>query len=324
MKDFDKEPGIREAGVVTIATEDGPVTALSYRCDFRAEEEWGVAELRKALLASSARRSFQRREAAKNPDYPNPRKRHSQVDHLRVTDDYVAIFVNAEPYRPEDQIDRALTYIREQTPYTQTRTSVWEFRRLTVAELRAEITRRGLSAPSKARKDDLVTLLVSQAENIRPNIYPAWFHHGDVLVLPRGAGDAFGEVVDKLIDAAEHGTLAIGGLGTVNPFGSGLTLYDERDLGKITRKEISDANDWHWTQMATLDPVKTELKSRGIDCYFLGDPRLDERDGEKVVVYWLNGHGGYGNPQPFGWYTAEELLAEKFVADAREKASSRD
>lgn len=318
MYDSDQTPRPREAAVVTIDTPDGPMVTIGYHCDFRAEEEWGVSDLRKVLLNASAPKSFQRTQATKNPEY-RAVKRRSQSEYVRVGEDYLAIHTEAEPYRPERQLAEALRYIRETGPSARRRVGPWEFRNLTVAELRAEIRRRGLSAPSKARKDDLVTLLLEQSPVIRPDIYPAWFHYGDVLVLPRGTGDTFGAAVEKLIDAITAGTLSVGGLGSVSPFGTGLTLYDERDLGPVSRKQISDDNDWYWSQMAALDPVKDELRSRGFDWYALGNPRLAERDGTEEVVYWINGHGGYGVPQPFGWYTAAELLDEKFVSDARER-----
>lgn len=75
--------------------------------------------------------------------------------------------------------------------------------------------------------------------------------------------------------------------------------------------------------MAKLKPVEEALKAKGYRWYFLGSPKNGFKSlaGNKVAdpeetYYWLNGSG---QPQPFGWYTREELLAEKFVADALEK-----
>lgn len=77
--------------------------------------------------------------------------------------------------------------------------------------------------------------------------------------------------------------------------------------------------------MAALDLVKDELRRRGHDWYFLGNPSvLEDSEGQPAVRYWLNGIGGRDYPQPYGWYTEDELLAEKFADDARERKRERE
>lgn len=141
-------------------------------------------------------------------------------------------------------------------------------------------------------------------------VHAAWFEMGDVLVIPRGEG-AYRELVDAVHEAVVAGSLMVGsGVG----LGRGLTLIDSRDLGEKTREEFESAKRWRDEQMAELTSVEQELKAKGHSWFFLGSPQM--MDG--VAKFWLNGRAkDPQDRQPSGWYSLDELRAEKFVADAQ-------
>lgn len=141
-------------------------------------------------------------------------------------------------------------------------------------------------------------------------VHAAWFEMGDVLVIPRGEG-AYRELVDAVHEAVVAGSLMVGsGVG----LGRGLTLIDSRDLGEKTREEFESAKRWRDEQMTELTSVEQELKAKGHSWFFLGSPQM--MDG--VAKFWLNGRAkDPQGRQPSGWYSLDELRAEKFVADAQ-------
>lgn len=311
----DDSPRPREVGIITIDTPDGPVRGLTYIADFRAEEEYGSGELRRAFTAASDPASFSHRIAALDPGF-RPSGNRRQADFVEVGQDYVALNILPGARGQDRQIDQARTHIRTQAPWVREDAQRWRYERMTVAKLHQVAAEREISIPPRTRKAELVDLISAATAVQRPNIHPAWFHYGDVLVLPRGTDDEFGEMVEKMIDAASTGNLIVGGVGR-STFGRGLSLLDGRDLGDTTREQIIDDHLVYLDRMAELEPVKDELTRRGFRWYFLGNPSvLNTGDGTTCVRYWLNGMGGYGRPQPYGWYTVEELLAEKFLDDA--------
>lgn len=138
-------------------------------------------------------------------------------------------------------------------------------------------------------------------------IHPAWFNTGVTLVIPRGE-DAFRAVVDGLHEALIAGTLL------VSPDGGalrhGLTFIDSRDVGESTRERMLSETRRFAEQMAALEPVKEALAERGHSWFELGSP--SEVDGE--VRYVFKGRARDASERaPFGRYTIDELLAEKFV-----------
>lgn len=70
----------------------------------------------------------------------------------------------------------------------------------------------------------------------------------------------------------------------------------------------------------TLDSVKAVLRERGFVWHSFGHSSYD-KDGK--TYYWFNGsrymgtgHGAL-RKQPFGWFTLDEMLAEKFAEGCR-------
>lgn len=70
--------------------------------------------------------------------------------------------------------------------------------------------------------------------------------------------------------------------------------------------------------MAALAPIKARMLERGHKVYALTRPRHSPGGPTR---YWLNGHGlrleDGVQGQPCGWYTLEELDAQKYVEDLR-------
>lgn len=155
---------------------------------------------------------------------------------------------------------------------------------------------------------------------------PAWFHFGDFLIVPLDRDETIAAIARELIDAAKAGALCAGAIG-VNVFGRGFCLFDERDLSKADVKAAIQSTKDHAKRMKDLEPVADVVKAGpmkngfGSAYYFLGNPRLNA-DGE--VVYWLNGSSvRFANGrsyQPCGWYTLDDLVAERYMLPAAENA----
>lgn len=312
----------REIGLINIADETNPtaVRGLAYTADFRAEEERGSGELRAAFTKTAHPDSFQREVASLDPEF-RPSATLTQADLTVAGEHFIALTTTPDAYGQERQITKAVSYIKDQTPWTRFESSFWKFERMTVPQLKRMAAEYRIDLPYKARKAQIIELIIAGRPVMRPNIHPAWFHYGDTLVIPRATGDEFAQVTEKMLDAAKTGHLVVGGMGST-AFGSGVTLIDERDLSAAAREEILKDRIWYLDQMSALTPIKEKLRSRGYDWYFLGNPTLiSVRDQPAAVRYWLNGCSGPGYKQPFGWYSLEELLAEDFVTHAKEKLS---
>lgn len=312
-------PYSREIGITKIVTDEVDVMGLTYHTDFRTEEEHGAVLLRAAFAAASAQGTLQH-DLAQLEDTPHGKYTQDQL--IEVGTDYLALIIEPKNHYHERQISQARSYLTESTPRVRTNTSRWEYERKTIPELREMARQQKVVIPSRAKKAEMVTTLAAAAPVDRPTIYPAWLHYGDMLVLPRGTGDRFDQIVDTLISAAHAGTLVVGGIGPA-VFTSGVTLFDERDLDQASKEQVIDHKIWYLDRMAELAPIEAELTARGHCFIFLGNPDTRSIDGHAAVRYWLNGFSSGRHeldyPQPFGWYTLEELLAEKFVSDARER-----
>jgi hypothetical protein len=313
--------------------QDGTVIAgLAYRTDYRAEEEWGIGDLRKAITSDNPRRFCMTRTAS------------SHI--VLFTDVTGLVFDTAKSGVPGtlrwgdpigDPWYKSTQYADDfdlRCDGVQGKESLrWKKQK----ELR-EIARDLGVKPLPRTNDALRAAIRSHPGWVgsQPNCWPAWFSTGKQLVLRADRGLAQ-QILGYLIEAIETGTLGIGsGSGL---FSTGLFFYDTRDetpeMIKIREAEF----DWHDEQMRKLQPVMDELKRRGHDWFFLGKPRqggwkrADQEENDEVR-YWLNGCGSSLNsvvtktaarsyPQPYGWYTLQELLDEKFIDDAIERKAER-
>lgn len=343
---------IREAGsgytpargfnLAVADTPDGtPIVGVTYACDFRYEEEAGGADIREAFGVDSKKHGYAMSHAGAGHfgvfgDLPEgaaslilsvrPIARVQSWGHD----------IGREPNAVVSDRERWLNAVAHGSLDRDPKNNGWgeyydnhyanslgsiqslpEIRQWwTIPEIKAAAVKMGIPGPFPRKKAELVDYVTNHPVRLTAgsdsNDWPGWFHYGDVLVLRADRG-IVADTLKLLVRAAENETLAFGGGAQI--FGSGMSLYDGMDVGPVLEQERREAAAWYDAEMKKLEPVKEELKRRGFGWYALGNPHLRE-DGQ--TQYWLNGHG---NPQPFGWYTREELLAERFVADAAKARS---
>lgn len=323
----DDYASINQAEIITVDTPDGPINGLGYTCDFVTEDQLAAGQLRDALAARCNPNSF---PALLHPDTPS----HTQDQIVRWIHHGAARFLALATspavfdgqHLPALLATAADTIARNQEHAQNS--DEWRYQRATMAELRTIAAAHGLTRLPR-RKHDLIAVIRAAHTRRGLNRHAATLTgYADLLML-RDEGGAYGLVLQALHDAATAGTLIAGGLGRTT-FGTGLTLLDARDLADATCQQIIDRHDWHEVQMRALEPVKAELRRRGYSWFFLGNPReVVAADGTRTVRYWLNGDKSRpgtdhrGGPQPCGWYSREELLAEQFVTDALRRVEAR-
>lgn len=296
-----------------------PIIGLHYMCDFRAEEEWGVSDLRKAITTDNPRQFKQSRKATKHiatfSDVNGLVLSVRDLDFTSLTWDE-----QIDPYMRRQYPDKSSDYAefmdRERFDYRL----LWKYEDKKLPELRQDAKGLGIS-PLPRKKADLVNAILNKVDTLETRTsWPGWFHFGKDLVLRADAGPV-ADVLTKIIEATRKGTLGIGnGSG---PFSSGLFLYDTRDESKELQKKREADFDWYDARMAELEPVAKDLEENFLKFYFLGNPStLDTGDGRQVVRYWLNSHGtkhAYDGRQIFGWFTLEELQDRSFVGKYNER-----
>lgn len=299
--------------IVAVEQPDGPpIVGISYRCDFAAEQDAGAGDLIKMIARTADPNSL---PALLRKTEPTTR---TQADH--VEDLGWAVAFHVHPIDRGRVPDRAHLSIIDQEPHAKGIPSVWALDRNSMDALREQAKNLGIEKPAR-KKADLINQIVDASPNKNPGQHAAWFEYGNTLVVAKRDG-AQRLVLEHLLAAAEAGTLTTGQFG-VAVFGASLSLFDSRDLTEASVNSILEANDWYDQKMAELEPVKDELHKRGHRWYALGKPNtMKGEDGHPVVKYWLNGHSvstESGRRQPFGWYSLDELLSEKWLADAAER-----
>lgn len=302
------------AGFILDVPGGQPIAGLVYQTDYKAEEEYGVGELRKAITSADPRR-FVMTDTA--------------IDNIAVFDDVNGMVLSTrrllvqtmkwgDPLNGEASNPWYTRYAErwnERVGRTRALCDVadpW----MKMDKLRAVARDLGIS-PLPRRKNDLVAAIHNhpRVTEKTPDVWPAWFANGKELVL-RADGDTMcARIMRKLIDAVTCGTLAIGNAS--GPFSTGLFFYDARDETPELVEEREARFDWHDARMAELEPVAEALKADGIRWFALGRPT--EINGQ--IKYWLNGSSTHKYPQPYGWYTLQELADKKFIDDARERKS---
>lgn len=315
--DTSQAPTSMTAEVVAVDGMDGePLVGIAYACDHATEEETGQGDLRRTL------------DRAVDPDsFPSLFVHDAfasirQVDLVGEVDGLV--YFSTRPVPPSTgTLATARRYIELNEAYAQGRgKALSRYRAARMVDLKALAKNRGVKGPFRTK----AVLMEALAAADQPDGFPfhsGWFASGEVLILRREKG-AYGLVLDALVQAAREGCLMTGGSCGVSVFGAGLSFFDSRDLGPQARETIITTNDLHEQRMTALAPVAQAMKAKGHGYYFLGNPHVHtDGDGAGAVRYWLNGHTLRSGPggQPFGWYTLEELAAEKYVTDleARQK-----
>lgn len=305
-----------------------PLLGIAYQCDFRSEEETGAGDMRD-LFTKASPDSFIAQERAKTEAFSdiNPSFRRepflpegaTQADLVYQDDQVVAFAAQTYLYDPEQEIKEGKAFLRSHEAYARGLPRMpMSFYRASRDELRAMAKERGIKGYSKMNRDALATTIHhhDHADLPETNVHPGWFHFGRLLVLPC-TDDVFGAVLDRLVDAAKAGTLSVGNGGGL--FGSGFSFFDERDLSDDAKAQITANNETYREDMEALRPV-AEVVKEAHGFYFLGNP---QRRTDGKARYWLNGASqrlpSGRRSQPFGWYTLEELLEEKYVQDAETK-----
>lgn len=286
-------------------TPDGPVVGAAYRCDYRAEEEYGVGDLRRAL----------RGEDPRNVD-PLP----AAADLVRAFSDVCGVVVATRPL-PEtvEWGDGRLGYSRgdhaahfdHSLPYAQgADTSLgWK----SMAELRSLAAADDLPRPWARTKAALATQLAVHRGVENPDQWPGWFYDGRHLVLRADHGIA-AEVMEHLSAAARRNTLTLAP--DSGPFHTGVFLCDASNIGAATRAELVKRWDTHDAQMATIDGVPEALRAGGVRVWFLGNPWVDP---ERGLVFFINCSPPQGK-QVSGWFTGAELTVEHLNAEGLARA----
>lgn len=285
--------------------------------------EIGTHDLRTALTGADRRR-FQMtqhsgRYAAVFADAPAiALSRHALSDVLPEWGDSLSP-------RGNDHAPYVENYAR-QLPYTQGHDAGADLHWKPMKDLRAIAREVGLS-PQPARKADLIAalqrhdgFLAKYGGPQRPECYPAFQRYTATLVLRADAGAAR-LVIEALAEAIEHGTLGIGD--PTRPFSHVGFFYDTRDETPAIVAEREAQFDWDDARMEELKPVADALKAKGHSWYALRRPTVIAPDDRpRGVYYWLNGSSGYRttdgirvHQQPHGWYSLEELAAEKFLTE---------
>lgn len=341
----------RSFTLASVETPDGdPIVGLEYRCDYRAEEEWGMGRLAKTVTGDE-NRNFGMTEKGRAhvawfsdgsgiilSDEPLPKQVYewgepistSRWDEPRpnsIEDDYARFW--------QDDIWAGVR--------RELNLDYWA----KVPELREAAKKLGIK-PLPSKRDDLINAIAAAGaeslprEENDPGTFPGWFHDGHRFILRATDDSPTSRALKRLVRAAQDGTLGIGGSTAGNPFGRGFFIYETRDETPELNKEIDEAFAFHEAAMSAIEPVLEQLKSWGLRWYFVGNPRPSGRKSEHYrpaepegeIAYWVKGlrAEGYFSPsaelraafgdeiaQLFtkndlaGWFTGSELGDKNFI-----------
>jgi len=306
-----------------------PILGVQYSCDFRYEEEAGAGQMATLFSQTAQADSFLAQEYILNEG--RLIEGLPQAHLVLETDELIAFQAQQFVYDAERELEAARKYIDGAERYEDGSFALErKYWNSTVAELKELAKSRGIKGYSKLKRDGLVKLHTDfdlaelQGDSIpsEPEVssQPGYFHNGSVLVF-RKHDNLFSAVLSKLVEAAKAGYLVVGG-GGIGAFGSGFSLFDGRDLTEEAKDQISARNRWYREQMELLKPVAEAVKAGPMGGYYaLGRPSPGEGG---TVEYWLNGYSmrlpNGRSSQPFGYYSLEDLLAEKYMVDLRAKS----
>lgn len=340
----------------TLGFDGKPLVGIVYRCDYKAEEEAGGGKLRKVFGVPRLEAQMDKSARGKNlvRQFMSGGGIEAGEVALGVGVESLSPLnwgedVTAEParaggwastlsYRDYDSEWESYKRIGGRDLKGQRKWIALE--RHTVAELNAIAEAEGVEKKASSERK---AAFVARLERLRTQdvkVFPGWFQSGKVLILRAGGGPdgtlaerIAQDVLWRLRYAYEAGTLGFGSA-LSGPFSTGLSLFDAHDLRAETVAAWRAHKRWVEEQERLLEPVAEELRKRGHKWFALGNPSSGFKSlvgkgnvDENTVFYWLNGEsyplvgGSRRYAQPYGWYTLEELLAEKFVTDLEEKES---
>lgn len=218
---------------VLVAGEDRLV-GIAFDPNYRSEEEWGVSDLFKAFMAP-------REQGVKLLD-ESERTGSAVIFHganaLVVSKNKIGWDALEWGDRISDPDTAETSHVGynamfdNQLEYAQKIPSDFDLTRRDVkmAWLKGIAQVCGIDKPARSKAALAEQIIASGRLNEyreRPDVWPAWFRDGHDLVLRADAG-ACATIINGLRDAAQAGTIAIGGAS----FGNGyqLVVYDYRDL----------------------------------------------------------------------------------------------
>lgn len=315
----------KTARLVEVENKGGqPVVGLTYRTDYRYEEENGIGEIRNAFMETMNASDFFAVEHRLMPEYKTSPQLSGkrQVELVKVYDDVVAFCITAEPWDLDNEIKEARKDFSTRFP-SRSNMKFSEYSALKWGSKKNamdEAARRKIVGRSKMTKDQLIKAIVATEPD--STLRSGSLHFGNALVIER-TDDQFGEFLDYLVAAAENGTLYVGNAS--GPFHSGITLLDARDVSDESKDEIADMNAFYRQAMEDLTPVVEEMRERGHFAYALGNPSKF-KEGE--TRYFLNSTHidlgeGFGRHQVYGWFTLAELSNGEYIEAMRDKLRKR-
>lgn len=194
----------RAVEIVAVETSEGDVFGLSYACDFRAEEEWGVGDLSRAFASRASKKATSHRILAADlkagtAEESGPRggglgAPGNQMDLVTVLDDVVSLRTVEISGSLEDtwstakdearQIESARGSIRDSRGYITGVPEAWRLERELFRDLRERARAAGIEKPGRS-KAAVIQQIIDAAVPEHPYTEPADFHDGRHLVIPR-------------------------------------------------------------------------------------------------------------------------------------------
>lgn len=291
------------------------IRGIAHRTNYKFEEEMGVEKLAAMLRQCAHPDTWIAKESALDGEESLADTQEPLIAHS--TDEWAIFLASNTAYA----LDRAIIDAESNKEVVSgTRSKRWGYERENVPSLRAKAKERGIK-PLPSRKAELVDALMDTEVAENTPLKASRMYYDKFLLLPRNTGDEYGEMVEKLLDSARHGTLHAGSIGNT-PFMSSITLYDARDLTEEEVDAICTASAWERDQMEGVEELKDKLRDMypGSVIYALGTPRVGE-DGK--TCYWINiarvplSNGK--RAQIMGRYTEEEMLTGKIEEEGLEQ-----
>lgn len=286
----------RQAGIGYMKEEDSDRTILgvSYGGDFKAEEEWGLGHISKALKEGTM----------KPEDVTYEEENGKGILSVRAdANDYV--YERDKQDSRNTAVDRFDRYV----PFDDMKMG-WKHERKSVAELRDGL--KGKVKPLPTKKDDLIAETVrleKEARGDKKEIKPPQgeFQRGNVLTIVSD-NKAMKAMMRKSKEAHDAGALRTGS--SSNPFSRGVMFYDDRDISKETKMKQVRAEEALKSAKENIKGTQDKLKEQGT--VYAVSPHVDH-DIEDIndAKYWLNfspdRRKNPGREQMFGYFRKPEL-----------------